>query len=85
MFFRIDVLKKTSALKKSALESLFDRIADLKARKETTTQVFSYEYCKIFRNTFFAKHLWWLLLNRLHYRVLGRNFLKILEEVILWR
>ena len=25
--------------------------------KETVTQVFSYEYCEIFKNTYFEKHL----------------------------
>ena len=29
--------------------------------KETPAQVFSYEYCEIFKNSFFF--LWWLLLN----------------------
>ena len=37
-----------------------NKIANLKARKETPTQVFSCEYCKIFKNTFFAEHLRWL-------------------------
>ena len=32
--------------------------------KETPTQVFSCEYCKIFKNSFFIEHLWWLLLKR---------------------
>ena len=59
MFFRIGVLKNFAA---SALEFLFDKIADLKVRKETPTQVFSCEYCKIFKNTFFAEHFRWLLL-----------------------
>ena len=31
--------------------------------KLTLTQVFSYEYCEIFKNSFFKEHLWWLLLN----------------------
>ena len=57
MFFIIGVLKIFAVLK-----SLFDKIADLKARKETPAQVFSCEYCKIFKNTFFAEHPRWLLL-----------------------
>ena len=32
-------------------------------RKETPTQVFSCEFCEIFRNIFFLEHLRWLLLN----------------------
>ena len=27
-------------------------------KKETLTQVFSYEFCEVFRNTFFTEHLW---------------------------
>ena len=26
--------------------------------KETSTQVFSYEFCEVFKKTFFTKHLW---------------------------
>ena len=32
-------------------------------KKETLTQVFSSEICKIFKNTFFIEHLRWLLLQ----------------------
>ena len=32
-------------------------------RKETPTQVFSCEFCEIFKNIFFMEHLRWLLLN----------------------
>ena len=39
------------------LESLFNKVAGLKAcifiKKETPTQVFSYEHCEIFKNSFF--------------------------------
>ena len=31
--------------------------------KETATQVFSAEYCGVFKNSFFIEHFWWLLLN----------------------
>ena len=31
--------------------------------KQTPTQVFTSEICKIFKNTFFTEHLRWLLLN----------------------
>ena len=27
-------------------------------KKETLAQVFSYEFCEIFKNTFFTEHLW---------------------------
>ena len=40
--------------KTSALEVLFNKIAALKTPK----QVFSYEYCTIFRNSFFMENLW---------------------------
>ena len=30
--------------------------------KKTLAQVFSCEFCGIFKNTFFTEHLWWLLL-----------------------
>ena len=32
-------------------------------QKEAQTQVFSCEYCDIFKNSFFKEQLWWLLLN----------------------
>ena len=60
MFFKIGVLK-TSAIftgKTPDLESLFSKVAGLKACnfvKDNPTQVFSCEYCKIFKNTFFYK------------------------------
>ena len=31
-------------------------------KKETLALVFSCEFCEIYKNTFFAEHLWWLLL-----------------------
>ena len=43
------------------LESLFNKVYS-KDTKEAPTQVFSCEYCKIFKNTFFTEHLRWLLL-----------------------
>ena len=33
-------------------------------KKETLAQVFSCEFCEIFKNTFFIKHLRWLLLKK---------------------
>ena len=32
-------------------------------KKETLAQVFSCNFCEIFKNTFFTEHLWWLLLG----------------------
>ena len=31
-------------------------------KKETLALVFPFEFYEIFRNTFFIKHFWWLLL-----------------------
>ena len=39
----------------------------LPAKKETPGQVFSCEFCKIFKNTFSTEHLRWLLLVRPDY------------------
>ena len=42
------------------LEFFFDKVAGLRLAtllKETPTQVFSYEYCETFKNTYFGKHL----------------------------
>ena len=43
------------------LKSLFNKVTGLKTcifiKKETPTQVFSYKYCKIFKNSFFMEHL----------------------------
>ena len=39
----------------------FNKVAGLRSAtllKKTLTQVFSCEFCKIFRNTFFTEHLW---------------------------
>ena len=64
--------------KTPVLESLFNKVASL---KETSTQVFSCELCKISKNTFFTEHLQWLLLNRpreyLWFIVWQRGFLVI--------
>ena len=32
-------------------------------KKKTPAQMFSCEYCKILKNSFFIEHLWWLLLQ----------------------
>ena len=64
MLFKIGVLKIFAVFtgKTLALESLFKKIADLKACKETPTQVFSCEYCEVFKKTFLAERLRRLLL-----------------------
>ena len=64
MLFKIGVLQIFRSIyrKTLVLEYLFKKIADLKACKETPTQVFSCEYCEIFKKTFFAERLRWLLL-----------------------
>ena len=36
-------------------------------KKETPTQMFSCEFCEIFKNTFFIEHLRWLLLYIMEY------------------
>ena len=42
--------------------SVFDHSASNFFKKETLAQVFSCEFCQIFKNTFFTEHIWWLLL-----------------------
>ena len=62
MFFEMDVFKNFAILAgKHGLESL-NKVAGMKACKETPTQVFSCEYCEILKNIFFTEHLHWLLL-----------------------
>ena len=39
--------------KTPVLESFFNKVTDL----QTPTQVFSCEYCEIFKNTYFEEHL----------------------------
>ena len=42
------------------LESLFNEVTGLEACnciKKTSVYVFSFEYCKIFRNNYFKEHL----------------------------
>ena len=40
---------------------LFNKVAGLK--KQTLAQVFSCEFCEIFKNIYSEEYLWWLLLN----------------------
>ena len=56
-FIKKGVLKNFAIfIWKDLYESLFLRYNFIK--KETPAQGFSCEFCKIFKNTFFAKHLW---------------------------
>ena len=57
-------------------------------KKETLAQVFSCEFCEIFKNIYFIEHLRWLLLtvNRFHARVQSStctNYGKYLCESIM--
>ena len=62
MFFKINFLKKFAIFTgKKQRWSLF---LIKKAGLKTLTQVFSYEYCEIFQNSFFIEHFRWPLLNR---------------------
>ena len=53
--------------KMSVLESLCNKATDLMAfnfiKKEAPSQVFSCEYHKMFDNSFFMEHFWWLLVK----------------------
>ena len=64
------------------LESLFNKVADLKA----PPQVFSCEYCEIFKNTYFEEHLRTAasdIINIIPYATLTNNIL-IGSEHYLW-
>ena len=51
----------------SVLQPLFDKVAGLRdcnfIKKKASRQVFSCEYCAIFKISFLIEHLRWLLLN----------------------
>ena len=60
MFFKIHVLKNFTIFTEKHVseqsESLFDKVAGLQFfQKETPTQVFSCEYCEIFKDSFFNR------------------------------
>ena len=69
IFFKLNVLKNFALFiihfATPVLESHWSyRPAGLKLYwKKTPAQVFSIEYCEIFIDSFFIKHLWWLLLK----------------------
>ena len=56
IFFKIGALKNFSLFTEKHLCWSFVLI--------NSKQVFSCEYCEIFKNGFFKEHLWWLLLKR---------------------
>ena len=67
MFFKIGVLKNFSIftgkhLCWSLLLNKWQTFKSAALLKETPTQLFSCEYCEIFKNTFFIEQLRWLLL-----------------------
>ena len=56
MLYKIDVPKDFAKTPKtSAPESCFNKVAGL--QKETLVQTFSCIFCKIFKNTYFIKHV----------------------------
>ena len=58
MFFKVGVLKNLAIFPGKHLPQ------DLQFYlKKTPTQVFSCDYCEIFKSTFFIEHLRWLLLR----------------------
>ena len=67
-----DVLQIKCSLK---FHNIHRKTPVLENLKETPTWAFSWEYCKIFKNNFFAQHIWWLLLIVL---------LLFFFEIILW-
>ena len=83
MFFKIGGLKNfTTSTGKYLCWSLF--LIKLEASapllKRTPTQVFSCEYCQRFKNRFFIKHHWWLLLKITHWYF--NTFHRFVEYII---
>ena len=68
VFCRKSVLKNFAKFKGELLcqSLLFEKVAGLRPylfiKNGTPAQVFSCEFCKTSKNTFFTEHLWWLLL-----------------------
>ena len=61
MFFEIGALKVCNIHRKTpVLEPLFSKVASLEAyeliKKETPTQMFSYEYCQLFKKILLKEH-----------------------------
>ena len=69
IFFKISVLKNFKMFAKTPVfESLFNKAGALKTcifiQKEIPTQVFSSEYCEIFKNSFLVEHFLFIILLR---------------------
>ena len=64
----------------------FDRVSFLiKLQAETLAQRFACESCKIFKNTFFMKHIWWLDLNmwsKFSFLDIG-NYYRFIENIFI--
>ena len=83
MFFKIGGLKNfTTSTGKYLCWSLFliKLEASAPVLKRTPTQVLSCEYCQIFKNRFFIKHHWWLLLKIAHWYF--NTFHRFVEYII---
>ena len=69
----------------SVLKPLFNAVRGLKDynfnKKETPTQVFSFEYHKFFQNSFFMKYLQWLLLNMAEEFLIQARFVQKYSEI----
>ena len=68
MFCKKGVLKNFAIFtgKQLCQRLFFNKVAGATCnfiKKETLAQVFSCEFCEIFKNTFFIEHPWWLLLT----------------------
>ena len=50
-------------------------------KKETLMQVFSCDFCEIFKNTFCLEYLWWLLLNQMYNYWLRIQVWKLKKEI----
>ena len=75
MFFKIGALKYfTIFIGKHLCWSLFSYTGLQLYLQEPSTQMFSCEYCQTLKNTFFTKHLQWLLLKIIyHHRIYQHN------------
>ena len=66
VFYKKGILKNFAKFtEKDLRQSLFfNKVAGYSfIKKETIAQMFSCEFCEIFKNTFFTEHLRWLLLK----------------------
>ena len=54
--------QENTCVRVSFLQKLQDSTCNF-IKKETLAEVFSCEFCEIFKNIFFIEHPWWLLLQ----------------------